>query len=111
KALTRALLFKVAWQGVENFTVGEFINEVAVTRGTTLAIDWETRKVSALLSTSPDHPSQGDASTGQNNEMREAFLAANIDEGLLELGSSNVQVQDKTLRLRAMGQMLHMMGH
>jgi hypothetical protein len=111
KALTRSLLFKVAWQGVENFQVGDFINEVAVTRGTTLAIDWETRKVSALLSTSPDHPSQSDASTGQNKEMRKAFLVANIDEGLLELGSSNVQVQDKTLRLRAMGQMLHMMGH
>ncbi len=111
KALTRALLFKVAWQGVENFQVGEFINEVAVTRGTTLAIDWETRKVSALLSTSPDHPSQRDASSGQNTAMRTAFLAANIDAGLLELGSPNVQVQDKTLRLRAMGQMLHMIGH
>jgi hypothetical protein len=111
KALTRSLLFKVAWQGVENFQVGDFINEVAVTRGTTLAIDWEMRKVSALLSTSPDHPSQGDASSGQNKEMRKAFLAANIDEGLLEFGSSNVQIQDGRLRLRAMGEMLHMMGH
>lgn len=111
KVLTRALLFKVAWQGVENFKIGEFISEVAVTRGTTLAVDWETRKVSALLSTSPDHPSQGDASTGQNSEMRRAFLAANIDEGVIELGSPNVQLQNKTLRLRAMAQMLHMMGH
>jgi hypothetical protein len=111
KALTRTLLFKVAWQAAETFEVGGFFNEIAVTRGTTLAIDWETRKMRAPLSTSPDHPSQQDASTGQNNAMRKSFLAANIEEGLLELGSPNVEIENNRLRVRAMGQMLHMMAH
>ena len=53
KVEIRALLFKVAWQGVEEFQSGEFVNEIAVTRGTTLAIDWETRKVSALAFDEP----------------------------------------------------------
>ncbi|TIM05505.1 hypothetical protein [Mesorhizobium sp.] len=110
-AMTRALLFKVAWQAAQEFQSGDFFSEVAVTRGTTLAIDWETRKVRTLLSTSPDHPSQRDASTARNNAMRETFLAASIAEGSLEIGSPNVQIQNDTLRVRAMGQMLHMMGH
>lgn len=110
-AMTRALLFKVAWQAAQEFQSGDFFSEVAVTRGTTLAIDWETRKVRTLLSTSPDHPSQSDASTSRNDAMREAFLTSNIADGLLELGSPNVQIQNNTLRVRAMGQMLHMMGH
>ena len=111
EAMTRAVLFKVAWQDVQEFRSGDFFSEVAVSRGTTLAIDWETRKVCTLLSTSPDHPSQRDSSAATNSKMRETFLATNIAEGLLELGSPNVQVQNKTLRVRAMGQMLHMMGH
>lgn len=111
QASSRALLFKVAWQGVREFKVGDFISEVAVTRGTMLAIDWETRKVSTLLSTSPEHASQGDPSTARNDEMRTAFLAARIDDGLIALESPNVQIQNKTLRVRATGQMLHMAGH
>ncbi|MER9482970.1 hypothetical protein NKI74_26930 [Mesorhizobium sp. M0494] len=110
-AVMRALLFKVAWQSTQTFQIGDFFNEVAVTRGTALAVDWETRKVHALLSTSPDHPSQRDASTLRNDAMRKAFLATNIAEGVLEFGSPNVQIQNGTLRIRAMGQMLHMMGH
>lgn len=110
-AVMRALLFKVAWQSTQEFQIGDFFQEVAVTRGTALAVDWETRKVHALLSTSPDHPSQRDASTSRNDAMRKAFLATNIAEGVLEFGSPNVQIQNGTLRLRAMGQMLHMMGH
>ncbi|QCI68358.1 hypothetical protein [Phreatobacter stygius] len=110
-AMTRALLFKVAWQDAQVFQSGDFVSEVAVTRGTMLAIDWETRKVCTLLSSSPDHSTQRDAATVRNNAMRETFLASNIADGLLELGSPNVQIQNGTLRVRAMGQMLHMMGH
>ncbi|MBB2701466.1 UNVERIFIED_ORG: hypothetical protein GGI66_006186 [Rhizobium esperanzae] len=109
--LTRALLFKIAWQSSQQFQIGDFVNEVAVTRGTTLAIDWETRKVCTLLSTSPDHSSQSDRSTSRNNAMRETFLAANIADGVLEFSSPNVQIQNGMLRVRAMGQMLHMMEH
>lgn len=110
-ALSRALLFKVSWQDVQPFKLGDFFDEVAITRGTTLAIDWETRTVRTLLSTSPRHPSQSDASRERNDAMRTAFLSTSIAEGLLEPGSPNFQIQNKTLRVRAMGQMLHMMGH
>jgi hypothetical protein len=108
QATTRALLLKVAWQAAQEFQVGDFISEVAVTRGTMLAIDWETRKVRTLLSTSPEHASQRDVSTARNDDMRKAFLAARIDDGLIDLASPNVQVQNRTLRVRATGQMLHM---
>lgn len=107
----RTLLLKVAWQGVQEFAAGEFINEVAVTHGTTLAIDWETRKVNALLSTSPHHPSQSDASTGQNNEMRTGFLTANIAKGLIKPGTPNARVKHGRLHVQATGKMLHMMRH
>ncbi|ANL49733.1 peptidase M4 family protein (plasmid) [Rhizobium phaseoli] len=109
--LTRTLLYKVAWQSSQQFQIGDFVNEVAVTRGTTLAIDWATRKVRTLLSTSSDHPSQSDRSTSHNNAMRDAFLAANIAEGAFEFSSPNVQIQNGMLRVRAIGQMLHMMEH
>jgi hypothetical protein len=111
QAMTRAVLFKVAWQDVEEFQSGDFFSEVAVGRGTTVAIDWGTGKVCTLLSNSPDHPSQKDPSAATNKKMRRTFLEKGIADGVLELGSPNVQIQNKTLRVRAMGQMLHMMGH
>lgn len=111
RAMTRTLLFKVAWQTAQEFQYGDFFNEVSVMQGTTLAIDWDTRKVQSLLSTSLDHPSQGDASAARNNAMRKAFLTSRIEDGSLELGASNVQIQNNRLHVRAMGQMLHMMGH
>jgi hypothetical protein len=110
-ALTRALLFKVSWRTAQTFGYGELVREVSIMRGTTLAIDSETRKVCTLLSTSPSHPSQTDGSTARNDGMRVAFLTANLAEGALEPDSPNVQIQNGTLRVRAMGQMLHMMEH
>ncbi|MFG1350228.1 hypothetical protein [Xanthobacter autotrophicus] len=112
EGLTRALLFKVAWQTVQAVPrYGDLFQEFAVARGTMLAIDWQTRKVACLLSTSDFHPSQVDASTSSNNAMRATFIEAGLEDGVLELGSPNVQIQNGILRIRAMGQMLHMMGH
>ncbi|MGZ2488373.1 hypothetical protein ACVITL_006958 [Rhizobium pisi] len=112
KAETRECLFKVAWR--ENQAVeypGGFFDEISVIYGTTLAIDWNSKSVRALLTTSPQHSSQKAASTVANNAMRIQYLSECFDNGLLELGSPNVQLQGRTLRLRAMGQMLHMAGH
>lgn len=111
EATTRAFLFKVAWQDSQSFDYGGLVQDIAVMHGTTLAIDWQTREVCTLLSTSPDHLSQKDESTERNEAMRRDFVAKNLDDGEIELGSPNVQIQDGRLRLRAMGQMLHMMGH
>ena len=98
--------------GRQEFQSGDFFSEVAVTRGTTLAIDWETRKVRTLAVDQPG-PSLAERRLDRDRTTRcgRASSPANIDEGLLELGSPNVQIQNKTLRVRAMGQMLHMMGH
>jgi hypothetical protein len=112
KATIREFIFKVAWrqtQLVEH--PGDFFDEISITYGTTLVLDWETRSVRALLTTSPAHPSQAHAATATNAAMRAAFVAKCLDDGLLELGTANVQIQNRQLRLRGMGQMLHMAGH
>lgn len=111
EALTRAILMKVGWQDVQNRGDGEFFFQVAVQRGTTLAIDADTGAVSALLTTNPGHPSQKDRSTTRNDEMRTTYLKASIAEGQLELSSPDVQIQEGVLRVKGLGQMLHMMGH
>jgi hypothetical protein len=107
----RALIFKVAWQDSQFFQSGDFVRDIAVTHGTTVAIDWDSRKVSTLLTTNPDHRSQSGSSTAANNEMRKKFIKGAIDDGTLELSSPDVQLQDGKLRVRGLGQMLHVMGH
>ncbi|MFC0219537.1 hypothetical protein ACFFJ7_14155 [Pseudochelatococcus lubricantis] len=112
EAETHECLFKVAWR--ENRTVdqgGGFFDEISIIYGSTLVIDRDTGEVRALLSTSPRHPSQQAEATAANNAMRLAYVADCFDKGLLEIGSPDVQIQNRTLRLRAMGQMLHMRGH
>lgn len=112
EATTREFILKVAWR--ENKLVntgGGLFDEISITFGTTLAINWDQRQICGLLSTSPLDPSQLHAATAVNNMMREAHLKACLDEGLLEIGTPNVQLQGRTLRVRAMGQMLHMVEH
>lgn len=112
KAATREFIFKVAWRQAQHVEhPGEFYDELSVTYGTTLVLDWATRSVRALLTTSPAHASQGHAATESNAEMRVQFVKKCFHDGLLELGSDNVQIQNRQLRLRGMGQMLHMAGH
>lgn len=111
KAIVRQCIFKVAWretQLVSSF--GGLIDEISVTYGTTLVIDRQTRTVVALLSTNPQHASQQGTEVAQNQRMREAFIAACLEDGRLEIGASNVQIQDRQMRLRGTAQMLHMTG-
>jgi hypothetical protein len=112
KAQIRECLFKIAWR--ENQRIahpGGRFRKISVIYGTTLVIDRDSMSIRALLSTSPRHASQQGPATAANNAMRMAFLSECFEKGLLEIGSPNVQIQDGTLRLRAMGQMLHMAGH
>lgn len=107
----RVLLLKVAWAEKQDFTYGELVKEIEVQKGTTLAIDWETRDVCTLLTTNPSHLSQGDGSASRDEQMRAAFLTECLEEGLLELQSAEVELEDRTLRVRGLGQMLHVTGH
>ena len=109
EATTRTVLFKVGWQTAQKADETEDYREIAVMRGTTIAIDRETRRIEVLLSTSPDHPSQTAAATAADADQRRRYVAKLFEDGVLERSSANVQVQDGMLRLRATGQLLHMM--
>ncbi len=112
RASTREFIFKVAWRQTQQIELpGDFFDELSVTHGTTLVLDWATRSVRALLTTSPKHASQQHGATRQNAAMRAEFVEKCFADGLLELGTDNVQVQNRQLRLRGTGQMLHMAGH
>ncbi len=112
RAGKRECIIKVAWREDEVIEhAGGFFDKLSITYGTTLAIDWETKAISALLSTSRLHASQKSAATSVNSAMRKEFLAKCLAEGVLEIGAPNVQIHERRLRLRAMGQMLHMAGH
>lgn len=107
KAMNRALLFKVSWQETQGFGTDELVREVAVTRGTTLAIDWASRKVCTLLTTNPAHASQRGGLRARDEEMRVAFLASALASGRIELGGPDAQLQEGVLSVRSLGRMLH----
>lgn len=110
-AQIREVLFKVAWRESQRIEYpGGLFDKISVTYGTTIVVDRDTGSIRALLSTSPQHASQQAPATAANNAMRVSFLSDCFEKGLLEVGAPNVQIQDRTLRLRAMGQMLHMTG-
>ncbi|MFZ1467452.1 MAG: hypothetical protein WAT09_00565 [Paracoccaceae bacterium] len=105
---TREVLVKVAWQIHELADPGlAGVTEIAVTRGTTLVIDRATGKAAVMLSTAGTHPSQGPGAAAMSAE-RAGFVAACVAAGILR--PEQIQLQDGRLRLRGMGQMLHMAG-
>jgi hypothetical protein len=110
-ASARECIFKIAWQETQLVgSLGGLANELSVTYGTTLAIDWDTKAVRVLLSTSRRHPSQGAAATAHNEAMRASYVKQCIDEGLFELDGPSMEVQGNTLKVRGLGQLLHMAG-
>lgn len=109
-AHTHELILKAGWR--ENTLaslVPGLVEEVSVMYGTTLAINWDQRRICGLVSTSPRDASQATPSARNHDAMRVAFLEKALASGLLEIGSPNAQLQGHTLRLKATGQMLHMM--
>lgn len=111
KVEARECIYKVAWQErrlVERFGL---FDEIIITYGTTLSIDWETRRIRALLSTGATHPSQGFAATERNAAMRLDYLKHCIDEGLVELNGPHAELQGRALKLTGLAQFLHMVEH
>lgn len=108
EARTRELILKVAWREIKTTDVSSNPYEISVMHGTTLAINWDTRQICGLVSTSPRDASQFSRAAHDHDAMRLTYLAHLLKEGRLEIGTSNVQLQDGALRVRATGQMLHM---
>jgi hypothetical protein len=108
----RECLFKVSWTEVEKSDVGGGLPPLRrVTVGTTLAIDWETRKVRAVLTTE----------ASAQREERDRLLSALVNADILRLGEEasgadgaplhaavRGDVIDGVLRIKGAARMLHM---
>ena len=102
-------LFKVAWTETEPNRVGGGLpTKRRIIRGTTLAIDWKTMQVRAVVTGEP----------GAQKEMRDAFITRLLDNDLIRLegaGSRGVtprnavggQIVNGTLRLHGTAHALH----
>jgi hypothetical protein len=92
----RECLFKVSWDHVEpNPTGSAFPDRRRITVGTTLAINWETKKVRAVLTS--DHSNRPDELREQQ-EDRDKMLRRLLGEGLLKLGAQAVGPDGEPLR-------------
>lgn len=111
----RECLFKVCWQETEACNAGAGLpTRRRVVRGTTLAIDWDTQKVRAVVAARG-----GD----EIRHSRDAFIRRLVDNDVLRLGTQALgpdgrplrgvvlgDVVDGTLRLRATARALHLLG-
>ena len=109
----RECLFKVSWNAVEANGIGRGLpKKRRITVGTTLAIDWNTRTVRALLTSSKQKPSQ--------REDRDRLLRTLADDEVLRVGDEakgpdstalhgavRADVIDGVLRVRSAARMLH----
>lgn len=115
KALRRECLLKVSWSEVEPCNAGPNLpKKRRILRGTTVAIDWETRSIRAIV-------------TGQSSDAtrhtRDQFVRNLVEDGLLRINEAAVgpdgnplrnfvrgEVIADTLKLRATAQALHVAG-
>lgn len=111
----RELLFKVSWDCEEPNPPGHHLPpKRQITVGTTLAIDWRTRRVRALLrSAAAAAPASEDAQVGE----RDAMLLGMLADGLLLLDPAagtasaylaHAELSGDLMRVRASGRMLHL---
>jgi hypothetical protein len=85
----RELIFKVSWDASEPSGLAPpFPPERRIRLGTTLAIDWETRQIRALLTTGVPADQRTD---------RDALLRRMLDGGLLRLGDQALGPDGKPL--------------
>lgn len=108
---TRECLFKVSWQHEEanpDRLSPRFASQRQITLGTTLAIDWNTKTIRALLSTAPG---ADPGKAGEQLKMdRDLYLQELSDNGLLHLHhapGANVNIVDGVMRVRGTARMLH----
>ncbi|MBN1658529.1 MAG: hypothetical protein JXA93_09025 [Anaerolineae bacterium] len=121
KQRVRECLFKVWWIETEPGGLGTgWPARRAIPVGTTLAIDWQTRRVRALLTTDRrNRPAEGEA----DRAGRDALLRMLVDAGVLRAGDlalgpdgrslrSYLQAEtaDGVLRVRGTARLLHITG-
>lgn len=108
----RECLFKVSWSETEqNAVAGGLPGRRQVTVGTTLAIDWETRRVRACLTSERSSEQQRD---------RDRLLSRLLEHDLLKLGDEalgpdgkplcaviRAETLDGQMRVRGVARMLH----
>jgi hypothetical protein len=111
----RECLFKIAWSRTEPITGAPGLPaERRFTRGTTLAIDWESRRVRAVVTGRGEPGARG---------LRDAFLAGLVARDILRLGPAadgpdgrplrrvvRGNVAGGTLRLLGTARALHMLA-
>lgn len=108
----REYIFKVSWRRTQILkTRSGLVKELSIIHGSTLVIDWATREIKAFLTTSPEHALQKTGAANTNRKMRESYLAICLSEGMVQIGSPDAELTSGTLRLRGLGQFLHMPGH
>jgi hypothetical protein len=109
-------LFKVSWDHEEENKAGPGLPSTRqITVGTTLAIDWESRKVRALLT--------ADYQAREQQGDRDALLRRLLDEGVLRVGERalgpdgkvlcsavHAEVMDGLMRVRGLARTLHIAG-
>jgi len=121
KERIRECLFKVSWDSTEPNQLGsQFPRERQITVGSTLAIDWETRKVRALLTS---RRKVGSKEQLEQQGDRDLMLSRLVDEDLLQLSRRAIGPDGKRLdslivaestkdlmRIRGTARMLHIVG-
>ena len=114
----RECLFKVSWDQIEENQIGStFPDRRRITVGTTLAIDWDTKKIRALLTS--DHSERPEELREQQKD-RDQMLRHLVDEDLLKFGHQAIGPDGRPLRsvvsaesthgimhVRGAGRMLH----
>jgi hypothetical protein len=109
----RECLFKVSWNQVEANRVGRGLpKRRRITVGTTLAIDWSTGRIRALLTSARQKPEQ--------RSDRNRLLAALVDGGILRVGEEahgpdarplqgaiRADVIEGVLRIQSAARLLH----
>lgn len=111
RAQTREVLVKVVWHDkVMLPDIYQNVREVAVARGTMLAIDHATRKAHLVLSTAPGQQATAAPEARRTDDMRAAFLRQALETGQIVPGTEQAHIAGGVLRLRGLGQLLHMAG-
>ncbi|HUQ31612.1 MAG TPA: hypothetical protein VM095_05795 [Pyrinomonadaceae bacterium] len=122
----RELIFKVSWDYKEPNKLGRFFpDERQITIGTTLAIDWSTKRVRALLTSDFSEKTSGRGGQGEKERAlqqgdRDTILTRLADEGILQLAGRamgpdsrpidsvvRAEASDNLMRVRGAARMLH----
>ena len=122
----RELIFKVSWDYKERNHLGQFFpEERQITVGTTLAIDWESKNVRAIVTSDfSERPSgsgrEREADREQQRIDRDLMLERLLDEGVLTLADQTsgpdgkqrtalvtAETMGNLMRVRGAARMLH----